>query len=132
MVGAPVNEINILVVEDDPDAMKIVWSILTAAGYRVVQAYGGRDALRKLERHHIDLVVTDLAMPEMSGVELIRTIKQDARWAQIRVIAITAFAWDQYGPSAKQAGCDGFLPKPVSKDRLLREIESQRLALPHR
>jgi CheY-like chemotaxis protein len=63
-----------MVVEDDPDALKISAAILSAAGYGVVHAYGGKDALRKLQVQKVDLVSTDLAMPEMGGVELIAAI----------------------------------------------------------
>ena len=112
-----------MIVEDDLDAMKIASAAVRAAGYEVVQAYGGKDALRKLRLHQIDLVLTDLAMPEMSGVEVIAAIKSDPKTQHIPIIVTTAFVWDQFAQSAAQAGCDGFVAKPVRKDVLIREIE---------
>lgn len=112
-----------MVVEDDLDAMKIASALLATAGYQVVQAYGGKDALRKIHLHQVDLVLTDLAMPDMSGVEVIAAIKSDPRTAHIPVIAVTAFVWDQFAQSAAQVGCDGFIAKPVGKAVLLREVE---------
>jgi len=113
----------ILVVEDDPDILRILSHTLGAAGYHVVQAYGGEDALRKVKLHHPDLVLTDLAMPAMSGVEVISQIKKDEETCHIPVVAVTAFVWDGIARSAAEVGCDGFLAKPFKATDLLREVE---------
>ena len=65
------------VIEDDPDLMRLITQMLKSAGFQVVQAYGGEDALRKLKLHRPDLILTDLAMPKMSGVEVIHEVKSD-------------------------------------------------------
>jgi len=113
----------ILIVEDDVDGMKILSSMLTSAGYQVVRAYGGEDALRKVKAQKFDLVLTDLAMPKMSGVEVIDGIKKNAETRHIPVLAVTAFVWDQIAQSAGQVGCDGFIRKPFTAQQLLREVE---------
>jgi two-component system cell cycle response regulator DivK len=112
----------ILVIEDDPDLMRLMTHTLQSAGFRVIQAYGGEDALRKVKVHKPDLIVTDLAMPKMSGVEVIERVKEDPESEHIPCIAVTAYAWEHLAHCAKAAGCDGFLAKPVSAVRLRQEV----------
>ena len=112
----------LLVIEDDPDLLRLLVHILGAAGFNVIQAYGGEDALRKIKLHHPDLIVTDLAMPRMSGVEIIERVKRDPETQAIPCIAVTAYMWDQFASAANEAGCDGFVPKPFTGPRLLQEI----------
>lgn len=112
----------ILVVEDDPDLMRLITHTLTTAGFDVVQAYGGEDALRKVKMHWPDLVLTDLAMPKMSGVEVIHHIKNDPETREIPCVAVTAFMWDHIAQSASQVGCDSFVGKPFNSVRLLQEV----------
>jgi CheY-like chemotaxis protein len=113
----------VLVIEDDPDALKIISSTLTASGYQVLAGYGGEDGIRKAKKHHPDLVLTDLAMPSVSGVDVIRAIKSDPATATIRVVAVTAYMWDDIGRCAAEAGCDGYIQKPVRVQQLREEIE---------
>jgi CheY-like chemotaxis protein len=112
----------ILVVEDDHDLMRLMVRILETAGFTVVQAYGGEDALRKIRMQQPDLVLTDLAMPRMSGVEVIERIKRSPDSAAIPCVAVTAYMWDQIASAASQVGCDGFVPKPFNGPKLLAEI----------
>jgi CheY-like chemotaxis protein len=112
----------ILVVEDDPDLLRIVTHTLSSAGYRVVPAYGGEDALRKINRERFDMILTDLAMPKMSGVELIETLKRDPETAHIPVIAVTAYWMDSFGDAANDVGCDGHLLKPFRSADLLKVV----------
>lgn len=113
----------ILVVEDDPDIMRILTHALTAAGYQVVPAYGGEDAIRKVRAQKPDLVLTDLAMPKVSGVEVIESIKTDPDTQQIPVIAVTAHVWDGIAQSAGQVGCDGYISKPFNAKHVVQEVE---------
>lgn len=113
----------ILVVEDDPDIMRILTHALTAAGYQVVPAYGGEDAIRKVKAQKPDLVLTDLAMPKVSGVEVIESIKRDPDTQQIPVIAVTAHVWDGIAQSAGQVGCDGYISKPFNAKHVVQEVE---------
>lgn len=111
-----------MVIEDDPDLMRLLSHTLKAAGFNVIQAYGGEDALRKVKSHRPDLILTDLAMPKMSGVELIHHVKSDAQTKHIPCVAVTAFTWDHIAQSASQVGCDSFVPKPFNAVRLLQEV----------
>jgi CheY-like chemotaxis protein len=113
----------ILIVEDDPDILRLVVHAVSAAGYEAFPAYGGDDAVHKVKTRQFDLVLTDLAMPAVSGVELIESIKQDPATRHIPVIAVTAHAWDTIAQSARQVGCDGFLSKPFTAKQLAQEIE---------
>lgn len=111
-----------MVIEDDIDLMRLLSHTLKSAGFNVIQAYGGEDALRKVKSHKPDLIVTDLAMPKMSGVEVIHHVKTDAETKHIPCVAVTAFTWDHIAQSANQAGCDSFISKPFTSVRLLQEV----------
>ncbi|GIW41013.1 MAG: hypothetical protein KatS3mg076_1590 [Candidatus Binatia bacterium] len=115
----------ILVVEDDPDIVQIVRQTLERAGYEVVLAYGGDDALRKVDRELPDLVVTDLAMPKMSGVALIKSLRENERTAHLPILAVTAHVWDEIAQAAGRVGCDAFLSKPFTTKQLLEAVEAQ-------
>lgn len=112
----------ILVVEDDPDIMRILTHALTGAGFKVIPAYGGEDAIRKVALHKPDLVLTDLSMPKVSGVEVIEAIKSDPATQHIPVIAVTAHVWDSIAQSAGQVGCDGYISKPFSSKQIVQEV----------
>lgn len=112
----------ILVVEDDPDIMRILVQCLTTGGHQVVQAYGAEDALRKVEAQRFDLILTDLAMPKMSGVELIYDLKNNPQRKKIPVLAVTAHVWDAIAQSALRVGCNGIISKPFNTKQLLQEV----------
>jgi len=95
---------------------------LTGAGFKVIQAYGGEDAIRKVKLHKPDLVLTDLAMPKVSGVEVIDAIKGDPETEHIPVVAVTAHVWDNIAQAAGQVGCDGYISKPFSTKQILQEV----------
>lgn len=113
---------SILVVEDDPDLLRIIVHTLRSAGYRVVPAYGGEDALRKIGRERFALILTDLAMPKMSGVELIEILKRNPETAFIPVIAVTAHWMESFGSAANDAGCDGHIQKPFRSSDLVMTV----------
>jgi len=112
----------ILVIEDDPDILRIMLHTLNNGGYRAVPGYGGEDALRKVRKGWFDLILTDLAMPGMSGVEIIDELKSDPETAKIPVVAVTAHVWEGIGRSAGELGCDGYLAKPFMPRQLLEVV----------
>jgi CheY-like chemotaxis protein len=112
----------IMVVEDDVDLMRLIIHVLRSAGFHVIQTYGGADALRKVKLQKPDLVLTDLAMPGMSGVEVIEQIKGDPETRHIPCVAVTAHMWDHIAQAASQSGCDSLVPKPFNSVRLLQEV----------
>jgi CheY-like chemotaxis protein len=113
----------ILVIEDDPDVMRILLRTLTAAGYTVFPAYGGDDALKKVPHVKPDLILTDLAMPNMSGVEVIELLRRNPQTSGLPIVAVTAYVWDGLAQAAGQVGCDGFIAKPFSTKHLLQEVQ---------
>lgn len=112
----------IMVIEDDIDLMRLMLHALRSAGFDVVQTYGGADAIRKVKAQRPDLVLTDLAMPGMSGVDVIVQLKGDPETRAIPVIAVTAHMWDHIAQAASQSGCDGLVGKPFNSVRLLQEV----------
>jgi CheY-like chemotaxis protein len=114
---------SILVVEDDPDIMRILLHALKAGGYEVIPAYGGEDGIRKAKQQKFDLVLTDLSMPKVSGIELIQELKDNPETREIPVIAVTAHVWETLAQSARQVGVDGYISKPFSTKQLLAEVQ---------
>jgi CheY-like chemotaxis protein len=117
----------VLIVEDNPINLKMVQVSLKAAGYRVLAANSGEDALNSLRTTHPDIIVTDLQLPGIGGLELTRRIKANIATRHIYVIALTAYSMVENEEQARQAGCDDYITKPVSP-RLLTAKISEYLA----
>lgn len=113
----------ILIVEDNPDQLRILAEILRASGYKVASSLGAEPGLRKAKSLKPDLVLTDLAMPQVSGVQLIDQMRTDPETRHIPIVAVTAYVWDSIAQAAGTAGVDGFIAKPYTRARLLEEIE---------
>ncbi len=103
----------ILVVEDDADNRRIVTKVLSVEGYVVVEAVDGNDALEKVRADRPDLILMDLALPNMDGWEATRQIKADPDLRAIPVVALTAFAMRGDEEQARAAGCDDYVAKPA-------------------
>jgi CheY-like chemotaxis protein len=115
----------ILLVDDDIDLRGIIHRFLERSGFSVVAAGNGREALACLETQRVDLMLTDLMMPEISGIELIQTVRQTS--ALLPIIAMSADADlrnDRSLELAAQAGAQVVLEKPFAMNRLIREIQS--------
>ncbi len=104
---------SILVVEDTPVNMKVVRVLLTRHGFDVHTAGTAEEALELLEKFHPELILTDVQLPGMSGLELTRKLKSDPATRDIIVIALTAFAMKKDEQNAYDAGCDGYITKPI-------------------
>jgi CheY-like chemotaxis protein len=108
-----------LLVEDDRAGRRLYAEWLTQAGYGVVEAHNGRQALELAFETAPDVVVTDLHIPGIDGFELTRRLKQDARTRAIPVLAVTGYAAFASDPGrARRAGCDAVLEKPCSPEVL--------------
>jgi two-component system cell cycle response regulator DivK len=103
----------ILVVEDDPDNRRIVEKVLAVDGYTVVEAVDGIEALSKAQAERPDLILMDLALPNMDGWEATRRLKADPLTSRIPVVALTAVAMRGDEERARAAGCDDYLSKPA-------------------
>jgi CheY-like chemotaxis protein len=112
----------ILIVEDAPELLLLLRKLVQRMGYAVETASGARVALDVLALKEVDLVLTDWAMPEMNGGELISALKRDERLSRIPTIVLTGHDTDTERKDALTAGCDRFLVKPVKRDELQRVI----------
>ncbi len=109
----------ILVVDDNVDVVIIVQTILEANGYEVRVAYGGAAALAQLAEHKPDLMILDIMMPEMSGLEVLEQMREIPSSAQIPVILLTAKGDDEDVLSGYRFGANYYMPKPFTSEQLL-------------
>ena len=109
----------ILLVEDNETILEAFSVLLTESGYPVIKAASGRDALELAEEHAPGLVLLDLGLPDMNGLEVVRELKAKETTARIPVIAITGHALDTDRDACMAAGCDGYVTKPVDTRQLL-------------
>jgi two-component system cell cycle response regulator DivK len=117
MAGEP-----ILVVDDNPQNLKLARVILTAEGYEVRTAVDAEEALRMLESFRPRLILMDLQLPRMDGLELTRRLKADPERDTIVILALTAYAMRGDDQKALAAGCDGYMSKPIDIDALPRVV----------
>jgi CheY-like chemotaxis protein len=113
----------ILVVEDNEKNMKLFRDVLVATGYRTLEATTGGEALDLATRRAPDLVLMDIRLPDMDGVETLRRLRADRRTASIPVLALTAQAMDGDQERFLGAGFDGYLPKPVDIVQLVGAVK---------
>jgi len=104
----------ILLVEDHAVTQRVLSKRLRNGGYEVITADNGFQALAELAVTPIDLIISDIAMPEMDGLELLRRVRSEARYQQIPVIDLTTSVLDHHRQEASAIGVSGFLEKPVS------------------
>jgi two-component system cell cycle response regulator DivK len=103
----------ILVVEDNEKNMKLFCDVLQATGYRTLEATTGEEAVALAAEHSPDLVLMDIQLPDIDGVEALRRLRADGRTASVPVLALTAQAMDGDRERFLAAGFDGYLSKPV-------------------
>ena len=109
----------VLVVEDNPDSVAIMRTILESQQCEVVVATGGVEALERVKQGNLDLVLLDIMMPEMSGLEVLQRLKEDSTTAGLPVILVTAKAHDDDVLSGYQDGADYYITKPFTAKQLL-------------
>lgn len=117
---------NILVIDDERDVLEIVRSVLRTKGYRVRCAEGGEEGLRQAEEDPPDLIVCDLMMPRVSGLEVIKRLRKHERLARIPIVVLSAVGSEQEKPPeywAEGLGVDEFVPKPFDPLDLLGRVE---------
>jgi two-component system cell cycle response regulator DivK len=114
----------ILVVEDTPDNRQIMRDVLTSAGYDLIEAADGSEGLKLAGAHQPDLILMDIQLPSMDGLETTRRLKADPSLKHIPVIAVTSYALSGDETKTREAGCDGYLAKPFSPRRLLDLVKS--------
>lgn len=112
----------VLLVEDNSTIRDAFAVLLTESGYRVAQAGSGEEAYATAVRDSPDLVLMDLGLPDMGGLEVTRRLKSEAGTRHIPVIALTGRALESDHQACLVAGCAGYLPKPVNAQRLLETV----------
>jgi CheY-like chemotaxis protein len=115
----------VLVVDDDPEHCAYMAEVLTRRGCRVGMTLSGREAIRRLESETFDTVVTDVYMPDLDGIELVRTVRE--RWPAVRVIAVTGGALGHPTSVAnflKHLGVSAILTKPFEPRDLIQSVEN--------
>lgn len=113
----------VLVVEDNPANMKLAVMLLQRAGWRVLCAGNAAEGIALARRELPQLVLMDIQLPGMDGLEATRMLKADPATAAIQVVALTAFAMKGEEDRIRAAGCDGYIAKPIDYRHFLAEIE---------
>ncbi len=113
----------ILIVEDNDLDMKLFRDLLEAHGFDTLQAKNGSEALTLTHNHHPDLVIMDIQLPEVSGLEVTRKIKSDDAIKSIPVIAVTAFAMKGDEEKLRAGGCEAYFVKPISVSRFVETVK---------
>jgi two-component system, cell cycle response regulator DivK len=109
----------VLYVEDNPQNMRLVRKILSHAGYTVLEAEDGISGLRMAEQERPDVILMDINLPDIDGLEATAQLKQNPDLRHIPIIALTANAMVGDREKTLAAGCDAYLPKPVARQDLL-------------
>jgi len=113
----------ILYVEDNPDNRLLVKRILTAENYRLLEATNAMQAINLLETTTPDLILMDINMPDMDGYTLTTRIRSMSGLERVPILALTANVMRGDKEKTLEAGCDGYIQKPLDVDQLIREIE---------
>jgi two-component system cell cycle response regulator DivK len=112
----------VLIVEDNELNMKLFNDLLEAHGYFTLQTKDGVEALRMARQHRPDLILMDIQLPEVSGLEVTKWLKEDDDLRSIPVIAVTAFAMKGDEEKIREGGCEGYIAKPISVASFMRTV----------
>ena len=113
----------VLIVEDNELNMKLFHDLLEAHGYDTLQTRDGVEALKIAREHKPDLILMDIQLPEVSGLEVAKWIKEDANLRAIPIVAVTAFAMKGDEEKIRQGGCEAYIAKPISVAKFLETVE---------
>jgi two-component system, cell cycle response regulator DivK len=114
----------ILIVEDEPRNMKLFRDLLHRNGYETIEANDGEQGVTLARTSNPDLILMDIMMPKMDGIEATRILKTDSTTKYIPIIALTSFAMKGDKERALEAGCDGYIAKPIDIHELLTAVAS--------
>jgi len=113
---------SILIVEDNPINLKLAHILLSKEGYQVKAATDAEEALIMLREYHPHLIVMDIQLPHMDGLQLTRLLKQNPKTNDIIIIALTAYAMKGDEEKALKAGCDDYIAKPIDISDLINTV----------
>ncbi len=112
----------VLIVEDNELNMKLFHDLIEACGHEILETRDGIEALKLARQHHPDLILMDIQLPEVSGLEVTRWLKEDDDLRHIPVIAVTAFAMKGDEEKIRSGGCEAYIAKPISVSNFLDTI----------
>jgi two-component system cell cycle response regulator DivK len=112
----------VLIVEDNELNMKLFHDLLAAHGYGTIQTRNGMEALALAREHRPDLILMDIQLPEVSGLEVTKWLKEDDELRTIPIVAVTAFAMKGDEERIREGGCEAYLSKPISVSTFLDTI----------
>jgi len=113
----------VLIVEDNALNMRLFSDLLEASGYETLQCIDGAKAVGLALEERPDLIIMDIQLPEVSGLDITRWLKDDERTAKIPVLAVTAFAMRTDELLVREAGCEGYLSKPIQVRSFLQTVD---------
>ena len=113
----------ILIVEDEPKNMKLLRDLLQRFGYEILEASDGEEGVKSAGERILNLILMDIMMPKMDGLEATRIIKANTQTKQIPIIALTSYAMKGDRERTIEAGCDGYIAKPIDIQEVLKTIE---------
>jgi two-component system cell cycle response regulator DivK len=122
-MASPATKGTILYIEDNPDNRLLVKRILLSEDYTMLEAIDAKDALQVLESARPDVILMDINMPDMDGYTLTAKIKTMPGFERVPILALTANVMRGDKEKTLEAGCDGYIQKPIDIDQLTREIE---------
>jgi DNA-binding response OmpR family regulator len=114
----------LLIVDDEDGIRSLVRMTLDSDTYKIIEACEGREALELARQHHPDLVLLDVMLPDVSGIEICRELKADPRMSSTSVVMLTAKAQYNDLGDAEEAGADGYFTKPFSPIALIQKVET--------
>jgi len=114
----------VMIVEDNELNMKLFNDLLEAQQYETIQTSNGLAALDLAREHRPDLILMDIQLPEVSGLEVTKWLKEDDELARIPVIAVTAFAMKGDEERIRQGGCEAYISKPITVMKFIETIKS--------
>jgi two-component system cell cycle response regulator DivK len=114
----------ILVVDDNQDSRELVVKVLKNRGYQMIEAVDGEDALEKAAAENPDLILMDISIPKINGYEVTRRLKSQVNFKNTPIIALTAHAMKGDREKALEAGCDGYISKPINIHEIPDQIQS--------
>ncbi len=109
----------VMIVEDNELNMKLFHDLLDAHGYQTLQTRNGMEALALAREHHPDLILMDIQLPEVSGLEVTKWLKEDDKLRSIPVVAVTAFAMKGDEERIREGGCEAYISKPISVSKFM-------------
>lgn len=114
----------VLVVEDNELNMKLFHDLLEGIGYQTVETRNGLEAIDLARKYRPDLILMDIQLPEVSGLEVTKWLKEDDELRSIPVIAVTAFAMKGDEERIRQGGCEAYMSKPISVGKFIETVKT--------